>query len=372
MTARSRPSLTFGTHSRTAGATGGSGMRCILPVGMQSLPIGKLRAGTLQAIFDKYHSKDPRVVVGPRVGEDAAIIDIGDRYLVATTDPITFATAEIGWYALHVNANDIAVRGARPRWFLATLLLPPGATTEASVEALFAELHDACDELEVALVGGHTEVTHGLDRPIVAGTMLGEVAKDKLVTTSGARVGDAIVLTKGVPLEGAAIIAREKETELRARGVPLAVIRRAKGFLRSPGISVRPEAELACELACVHAMHDPTEGGIATALHELAGAAGVGLRIDRERITVLPEGRQLCEAFGLDPLGTIASGALLMTLDPADAGVVIHALAREAIDCHFIGQVVVRTQGVTLVEGTKSWPMPTFARDEITRLFKEA
>jgi len=206
----------------------------------------------------------------------------------------------------------------------------------------------------------------------VAGTMLGEVAKDKLVTTSGARVGDAIVLTKGVPLEGAAIIAREKETELRARGVPLAVIRRAKGFLRSPGISVRPEAELACELACVHAMHDPTEGGIATALHELAGAAGVGLRIDRERITVLPEGRQLCEAFGLDPLGTIASGALLMTLDPADAGVVIHALAREAIDSHFIGQVVDRAQGVTLVDGAKSWPLPVFSQDEITRLFAEA
>jgi hydrogenase expression/formation protein HypE len=201
--------------------------------------------------------------------------------------------------------------------------------------------------------------------------MLGEVAKERLVTTGGARVGDAIVLTKGVPLEGAAIIAREKETELRARGVPAAMIRRAKGFLRAPGISVRPEAELACELAPVHAMHDPTEGGIATALVELAVAAGVGLRIDRDRVMIVPEGRTLCEAFGLDPLGTIASGALLMTLDPADAGIVIHALARESIDCHFIGQVVAREQGVTLVEGTKSRPMPLFPQDEITRLFKE-
>src|SRR3989441_9414806 len=208
-------------------------MRCILRVGMQSLPIGKLRAGTLQAIFDKYHSKDPRVVVGPRVGEDAAIIDIGDRYLVATTDPITFATAEIGWYALHVNANDIAVRGARPRWFLATLLLPAETTTEASVASLFAELHAACDERGRALVGGPTEITHGPDRPIVVRAMLGEVAKDKLVTTGGARVGDAVVLTKGVPLEGAAIIAREKEAELRARGVPPGAIRKARNFLRA-------------------------------------------------------------------------------------------------------------------------------------------
>jgi hydrogenase maturation factor len=339
---------------------------------MPPLPLGKLPGGFLQAVLDKHARPDPRVVVGPRVGEDAAVIDVGDRYLIATSDPITFATDDVGWYALHVNANDVVVRGATPRWFLATLLLPPGTTDEDAVRALFAQLADACEALEVTLVGGHTEVTHGLERPIVAGTMLGEVAKDKLVTTGGARVGDAIVLTKGVPLEGAAIIAREKEAEARARGVPATAIRRARGFLRTPGLSVRPEAEIACELATVHAMHDPTEGGIATALHELADAAGVGLRVDRDRVMVLPEGRLLCEAFGLDPLGTIASGALLMTLDPAEAGVVIHALARESIDCHFIGQVVDRAQGVTLVEGARSWPLPLFVQDEITRLFAEA
>src|SRR5437870_4480258 len=329
MRARSRPSLTFGTRSTTgeAGpAAAAPGMRCILLGAMQFLPIGKLRAETLQAIFDKHPLRDPRVVVGPRVGEDAAVIDAGDRYLVATTDPITFATDEIGWYALQVNSNDIAVRGARPRWFLATLLLPSETTTEASVASLFAELHAACDELDVALVGGHTEITHGLDRPIVVGAMLGEVAKDKLVTTGGARVGDAVVLTKGVPLEGAAIIARAKEAELRCRGVPAPLIQRAKAFLRAPGLSVLPEVEIACELAEVHAMHDPTEGGIATALVELADAAGVGLRIDRDRIMVLPEGRTLCEAFGLDPLGTIASGALLMTLAPADAAVAVNGV----------------------------------------------
>jgi hydrogenase expression/formation protein HypE len=336
---------------------------------MHSLPVGKLRATTLQALLDRRPVKDPRVVVGPKVGEDAAVIDLGDRYLVATSDPITFATDDIARYAVQVNANDVAVRGARPRWFLATLLLPEGRTTDDSVERLFAELHAACDELDVALVGGHTEVAHGLDRVVIAGTMLGEVAKDKLVTTGGARVGDAVVLTKGVPLEGAAIIAREKEAELLARGVRPAVVRRAKAFLRTPGLSVLPEAEIACELAAVHAMHDPTEGGVATALHELADAAGVGLRIDRDRLTILPEGRELCAAFGLDPLGTIASGALLMTLAPADAGIVIHALARESIDSHFIGQVVPREQGVVLVQGSRQEPMPVFARDEIAKLF---
>ncbi|HUF93299.1 MAG TPA: AIR synthase family protein [Candidatus Limnocylindria bacterium] len=338
---------------------------------MHVLPVGKLRAEMMQAVFDTLPSRDPRVVVGPRVGEDAAVIDMGDRYLIASADPITFATDDLARYALAVNANDVAVRGARPRWFLATVLLPEGTTTDASATALLAQLAEACEELDIALVGGHTEVTHGLARPLVAGTMLGEVAKDKLVTTGGAQVGDAVVMTKGVPVEGAAIIAREKEAELRARGVPAAIIRRAKNFLRVPGISVLPEAEIACELASVHAMHDPTEGGIATALVELAEAAQVGLRIDATRIMILPEGKVLCEAFGLDPLGTIASGALLMTLDPAEAAIVVHALARESIDCHFIGSVVAREHGVTLVDGTRQWPMPVFAQDEITRLFKE-
>jgi hydrogenase expression/formation protein HypE len=338
---------------------------------MPFLPAGKLPPDLLQSVLDSHAAHDPRVVVGARVGEDAAVLDLGDRYLVAAADPITFATDDLGWYAVAVNANDLVVRGATPRWFLATLLLPAGATDEATVRRLFAQLAEACAACAVALVGGHTEVTPGIDRPLIAGTMLGEVAKDRLVTTAGARVGDAVVLTKGVPLEGAAIIAREKEGALLARGVPESVIRTARGFLRAPGISVRREAEIACAVARVHAMHDPTEGGIATALHELAAAAGVGLRIAHEHIIVLPEGRALCAAFGLDPLGTIASGALLLTLPADEAGRALDALARAAITARVIGEVVDAAQGVTLVAGRRHWPLPTFARDEIARLFEE-
>jgi len=336
---------------------------------MSPLPVGKLSPQLLQKFFQSLQLRDPRVHVGPKLGEDAAVIDIGDRYLVVSTDPVTYATDEIAWYALVVNANDLAVRGTRPRWFLATLLLPEGKSDEESAGALLSQLAEACEELDVSLVGGHTEVTSGLDHPIIIGTMLGEVEKAKLVTTSGAQVGDAVILTKGVPLEGAAIIAREREAELLRRGVSPATIRTAKNFLRTPGISVIPEAEIAGEIAEVHAMHDPTEGGIATALFELAEAAGVGLRIDRERIMILPEAKELCDAFGLDPLGTIASGALLVTLAPAAAGIVIHALAREGIDCHYIGQVVPAERGVTLVEVPRERPMPVFPQDEISKLF---
>ena len=338
---------------------------------MPALAVGKLPPQILERLLGKLAPADPRVVMGPRLGEDAAVLDMGDRYLVATADPITFATDEAGWYALHVNANDIAVRGARPMWFLATVLLPEGAATDATVERLFADLGEACAELGVALIGGHTEVTAGLPRAIVSGCMLGEVEKDGLVTTGGARPGDTLLLTKGVPLEGAAIVARERAAEAGRRGVAADVVKRAQDFLRRPGISVVPEARAACAAARVHAMHDPTEGGVATACWELAQAADVGLRVDRERIPVLREGRVLCEAFGLDPLGTIASGSLLLAVDPVDAEGVIAACRGAGVDCAAIGRVTDASQGVSLVTGGHARPMPTFPQDEITRIFSE-
>jgi hydrogenase maturation factor len=339
---------------------------------MPPLPVGKLRAEVLERLLGKYSAEGARVVMGPKVGEDAAVIDMGDRYLIATADPITFASDEIGWYALHVNANDLAVRGARPLWFLATVLLPEGRASEERVEAIFAQMAEACDELGVALVGGHTEVTAGLPRPVVAGAMLGEVDRSRLVTTDGAREGDALLLTKGVPLEGAAVLAREQGREAEQRGVPREVVERARGYLRRPGISVVPEARLACEAARVHAMHDPTEGGVATACWELAQAAGVGLRVYREQIPVLPEGRALCEAFGLDPLGTIASGALLLAVAERDAEAVRAACRGAGIACAGIGRVVPASEGVTLVTGGIARPMKSFAQDELTKVFAGA
>jgi hydrogenase expression/formation protein HypE len=336
---------------------------------MPSLPVGKLDAELLARFLGKHAPSDPRVVVGPRVGEDAAVLDMGDRYLVATTDPITFVAEEPGWYAVCVNANDLAVRGARPLWFLATLLLPEGATTETKTAQLFAELGEACAELGVALVGGHTEVTAGLPRPIVVGSMLGEVEKDRLVTTAGACPGDALLLTKGVPLEGAAILAREHGAEAERRGVPTDIVGRARGLLRRPGLSVLPEARIACRAARVHAMHDPTEGGVATACWELAQAGDVGLRVYREQIPVLPEGRILCDAFGLDPLGTIASGSLLLAVDPGDADGIVAACRDEGIACAVIGKVTHASEGVTLVSGGLARPMPSFPQDQLSRVF---
>lgn len=178
-----------------------------------------------------------------------------------------------------------------------------------------------------------------------------------------------MLLTKGVPLEGAAIIARERGIEAERRGVPRPVIARAREFLRRPGISIVPEAQLACRVARVHAMHDPTEGGLVAACWELAHAAQVGLRIAREQISVLPEGRLLCDAFGLDPLGTIASGALLLTVDPGDAERVEAAHREAGIECGVIGWVVSQPEGVVIESAGQVCPMPEFPQDEISKLF---
>src|SRR5512136_3108998 len=174
----------------------------------RNFAVGKPPLAVLERLFRQCGVRDPRVIVGPRVGEDAAVVDLGDRYLVAKVDPITFVAEEIGWYAVHVNANDLAVRGAKPAWFLMTLLLPEAQAEESLLADIFTQVRDACGAVGASLVGGHTEVTSGLDRPILAGTMLGEVEKDRLVTTAGARVGDTVLLSKGIAIEGTSILAR--------------------------------------------------------------------------------------------------------------------------------------------------------------------
>jgi len=335
------------------------------------LPTGKLPADLLAALLTRTPHFDPRVAVGPGIGQDAAVIDMGDHYLVAKTDPITFATDDIGWYAVNVNANDIACMGAHPKWFMASVLLPEGHADAAMAETIFAQITGACAASNVTLVGGHTEITYGLTRPLVIGAMLGEVAKDKLVTSAGARVGDVVVLTKSVPLEGTALIARERESDLRARGFSDEFIARAKGLLHDPGISIVREALIAADAGLATAMHDPTEGGLATGLWELAQAAQVGLVIGEEQIPFSKEGADLSTAYGLDPMGVIASGSLLITTPANTAEHLIDRLAGVGIPCAAIGRVVAREGGLALVRGGQRRALPRFEVDEIARLFGE-
>ena len=331
---------------------------------------GKLPIDVLGRLLARVEITDPRVVLGPRAGEDAALIDFGDRYLVAKTDPITFATDLIGWYMVNVNANDIAVMGATPKWLLATLLLPEG-TNEPRVTEIFQQLNQACSDLGIALVGGHTEITYGLDRPIAVGAMLGEVSKDRAVFSFGVRSGDALLLTKGIAIEGASILAREATDALLEAGVSRESVEAAADGLTDPGISVVRDAQVTLAAGEVHAMHDPTEGGLSGGLYELAAASGLGIEVDFEAIPLLPECIAICEALNLDPLGLIASGALLAAVAPGDSTAIVEALNDEGIPAAVIGSATDKHQDVKLFKTGKQAEFPRFARDEIASYFSE-
>jgi len=335
----------------------------------ESLPVGKLPPALLARLLRAAPGGDADVLVGPAVGVDCAVVDVGECLLVFKSDPITFATSEIGWYLVHVNANDIATTGATPRWLLVTLLLPQGETTADLVDAIGQQIYDACHELEITVIGGHTEITHGLDRPLAIGTLVGQVARERLVTPHGASPGDRLLLTKGVPIEATAILAREFPERL-ARALSPAELDEAAAYLRVPGISVLRDAQVALAAGEVSAMHDPTEGGLAAALWELAEAGDCALIVDPGTVPVPSLSARICDVFGLDPLATIASGAMLLSVDPQDADRVRRALVDEGIACAEIGAVEAGPVSVwrETPGGRTRWPRPE--QDEIGKAYE--
>ena len=338
-----------------------------------NLPVGKLKHDFLKQLLPNGTQMDG-VVIGPQPGEDAAVLAVGDTYLVATSDPITFATDEIGWYVVCVNSNDIAAMGAIPKWLLVTLLLPEGTTTAATVQNIMAQLTQACEQFGIALCGGHTEVTPAVTQPVVVGQMMGVVDKDTLITSAGACAEDALILTKGIGIEATAIIAREC-TALLTGKCDAHFLARAKNYLTSPGISVMADAQIAVATGGVHAMHDVTEGGIATAIHELATVAEVGAVVYSDKLLDSPIlysdiTRTLCDILTLNPLGVISSGALLIASAPEKARTICEALHTAGISADIIGTFLPPEHGIHLVDaaGTKR-PLPIFETDEIAKLF---
>jgi hydrogenase expression/formation protein HypE len=332
------------------------------------LELGKFPPDLLEKLLAKTALRDPRVLVGPKVGEDAAIIDMGEQLLVAKSDPVTFATDLIGWYAVQVNANDVACTGGVPKWFLATILVPE-SFSQAKAEGVFDQVLDACQALGVTLIGGHSEVTYGIDRPIIMGSMLGEVAKEQLVRAGGAREGDSIVITKGIAIEGTALLARDCADALKQAGVNGEVIRRASTFLINPGISVITDSRSATSAVQVHSLHDPTEGGLITGLREVAQASRLGLAIEADSVPVLPECQTICRALDLDPLGLLASGTLLITLLAGDVPALLSALEKEGILGWEIGQMIAPEEGLIMIGSEGEVPLPEFSRDELARYF---
>jgi hydrogenase expression/formation protein HypE len=336
---------------------------------VDSFPVGKLPMEVLARMLQRSTRADDRLILGPGVGLDCAVIDLGDRLLVAKSDPITFATEDIGWYAVHINANDIATTGALPRWFLATLLLPAQRTDESLLSGIFEQIDKACGDVGATLVGGHTEITTGLGRPIVIGTMLGEVSRQALITPRGARPGNHVLLTKGIPIEATSLLAREIPDRLNA--VPASIVERARGLLKDPGISVLPEAAAAAASGGVTAMHDPTEGGLAGGLWELSLAAGVGIEVERQAIYIVPEALAICRTLDVDPYAAIASGALLIVVEEDTIESVMRAIQAKGVDVADIG-LITQGSGVAIRDLGSLKPVPRPERDAVAVVLEQA
>jgi len=337
------------------------------------LTSGKIPASLLTQLLSNLPTSHPQLLLGPAVGEDAAVIDFApgqDQLLVAKSDPITFATDAIGYYAVNVCANDLAVTGATPRFYLPTVLLPAGQADEALAQRIFHQIGAACRSLGIVVVGGHSEVTPTVNQAVVAGTMLGDVARGHVIHSGGCQPGDLVLMAGMAPVEGISIIAREKRAELLQRGWPTKQIELAANYLYEPGISVMTPARLAAQTGLVTAMHDPTEGGIATAILELTLAADVGLEFRLDSVNMPALAQQLCAEFGLDPLGVIASGALLATTPPEHAATILQSWRQHGWAGTIIGQILPKAAGLVAIRQGERVEFPRFASDEITKLWQ--
>ena len=303
---------------------------------------------------------DSRVLLGPGVGEDAAVVRIGGELWAIAADPISFTAHDAGRLAVTVNANDVAVRGARPTFFVAVVLVAPDEASPARIHDLLAQIRSSCDRLGVVLIGGHTEVSPGLDHSLVVGTMMGPV-RGRAITTGGLNAGDWVGMTRWAGLEGTSILMAELGDRLRQR--------HGAGFLddlerdlRGDWLSIVPEALAAAANPGVTALHDVTEGGVGEALFELERASGLRLETSRDHVPVLPGTSAICRDLGLDPLGVIGSGALLVGCTDGGRESLEADLGELRVPLAWIGRAVGDGQDLAR-------PIPRFERDEILRCF---
>lgn len=309
-----------------------------------SLPTGKAPVELLASVFGSL--SDSRVIQGPGIGADAAIIEWGDQALVVASDPITFVDADAGSLAVTVNANDVFAVGAEPAWLLATVLAPEGVVA-GELGSLLDGLQSACVDSGISLIGGHTEITDAVGRIIVSCTLIGTAPLDSVVRSDGARDGDVIIQAGAAAVEGTAILG-------------------FAGLLETPGISIATAARALRDLDGIHAMHDVTEGGIATAALELAEAANLSPALTLEDILWLPETKAICEERGLDPLGLLGSGTLLAAVAPEAADRALNDLSMAGVQASRIGRVSTESRA-TLSRGGQIGPLPRFVRDEALR-----
>ncbi len=307
--------------------------------------------------------RNRRILVPPGIGRDAAAILYQNRVLVFSTDPITGTASHIGAHSVLINANDIATTGARPLWYLCTLLLSPG-TRENSLQQIMKEIHETSKSMGVSVIGGHSEVTPGLKRPIIAGFMVGETSQKRLLRLDRGEEGDRILLTKTSGLEGTAILASRYGSRLR--GIPETVLQNARGFFGQ--MSIVNEALSIAGINGVHAMHDPTEGGVLNGLWEMAESSNLGMEVSADKIPVALETREICAKLGLDPLRLMSSGALLIAAGPDDAPTVAARLLRMNVRVSEVARLKSKSAGRLVFQNGRKTTLKAIPRDELYRL----
>ncbi|MCW4054472.1 MAG: AIR synthase family protein [Candidatus Bathyarchaeota archaeon] len=301
------------------------------------LPLGKIPVDILkEVVFRNLGVKRKEVIVGPSVGVDGAVLDLGDKSLIISMDPITGAVERIGWLAVNVNANDVATFGVEPGFLFSCIMLPENADRKL-VETISSQMNVAAKELGIAIVGGHCESTPNLSNPIVVGCVLGLAEKGSYVTSAGAKPGDKLILTKSAGIEGTAILATDREQVIK-KIMSKMMLQAAKDFYNQ--ISVVKDALIAYKTGGVHAMHDPTEGGVAGGIHEIADASNLGVKVIEEAIAVQPETAHICSYFQIDPLQLIGSGALIISAESQNVEEIVRNLKSAGIPASVIGEFI--------------------------------
>lgn len=286
-------------------------------------------------VFAHTRSEDPDVILGAVFGEDAALTRVGGDILASHLDPIVGAVKEIGWLAVHVTCNDIAATGIPPRWIL-PLVLVPRPEDEALLGEIMGDARRAADELGVSIIGGHTGYSAGLSRPLVAVTALGVAAGRRPVRTQGARVGDRVVVTKAIALEGTAILAHDFADVARQLGLDEEALAEARALMAR--ISCVPEA-LALADSGATSMHDVTRGGVLETLLEMAQLSSVMIEVDADRLPLPLVIARFAKAFEFDPLRMISSGTLAATIPPDREDEVRRRLGELGVPVAFVGTV---------------------------------
>lgn len=328
---------------------------------------GKPSWSFLSKMISMLPTMDPDVIIGPNIGEDAAVIRFKDGFLVIHSDPITAATKRIGWLAIHIAANDIAVRGAKPRWFLPVILIPPKYPVE-NVKEIFKDMGEAAKHLKGTIIGGHTEFTPGIPRPIISTTAVG-YSTDKVVLTKNARPGDKIYVIGRVGGEGASVAAWDFEDLLFEKGVSSDIISKAKEYFID--ISVVDKALLIKDY--VNSMHDPTEGGLLQGLREIAVASNTRIVVDADKVKLDKVVKEIALSLGLDPLKILSSGTLIATVPQENSRYVESLLQEKGYDYSVIGYISEHCSGGELVVkyGNQTIRITDDVVDEIYKLWSK-